>query len=500
MPIPELMTWVPSRRRWTRMHKGQRFWISCKALGVPATKEASIHAANAWWTAKQAELDAAEQCPVHPKEELVAALLGVEGGRLDRGDILRLAFRQARERLAEYHKFEELRDNPPPPPDENDDVSAEERAAARQRIIDEELGRWIRSQLEQPASTPILPPHAAERLSPATVHVVEKSVAGLRGESTTPADRTVQAHAKAWHTLQEAQAAAGQVTAARVNNVRMALAHFEKYLGSDADVGAIDAASLQGFYTHCLGMISARRSDSSAGWSTPFAKEVFAVARAWLRWLTEQGIIDPPRNLASRFRFGSTAKRVHTWTPAEARHVIGEAPGKLKLALLLMLNCGMTQRDISDLKDSEVDWRAGRIIRERSKTAGHASTPTVNYKLWPLTRKLLREHRSGSERVLLTASGKPYVRSEMVKGKLVKADGFKSNYAHLQRRLKFKKPMKLLRKTAASILESHETYGRLTSLFLGHAPSSVKDRHYAAPPQALLDEAVLWLGMQLGLA
>jgi hypothetical protein len=68
----------------------------------------------------------------------------------------------------------------------------------------------------------------------------------------------------------------------------------------------------------------------------------------------------------------------------------------------------------------------------------------------------------------------------------------------LQAKLSFRKPMKGLRKTAATLLESHETYGRLTGLFLGHAPASMKERHYAAPPQALFDEAVTWLGRQLG--
>src|SRR5262249_44415409 len=111
---------------------------------------------------------------------------------------------------------------------------------------------------------------------------------------------------------------------------------------------------------------------------------------------------------------------------------------------------------------------------------------------------LLRQYRSGAERVLLTESGRPFVRKELVNGKLVKADNIASNYAHLKRRLKFRKPLKWLRKTSATLLESHPVYGRLTSLFLGHSPRSIKDKHYAEPPQELLDEAVTWLGQQLG--
>ena len=67
-----------------------------------------------------------------------------------------------------------------------------------------------------------------------------------------------------------------------------------------------------------------------------------------------------------------------------------------------MLNCGMTQRDISDLKDEEVDWNAGRIRRKRSKTANHDNVPVVEYLLWPRTFDLLKEYRSGGELVLLT--------------------------------------------------------------------------------------------------
>jgi hypothetical protein len=188
-----------------------------------------------------------------------------------------------------------------------------------------------------------------------------------------------------------------------------------------------------------------------------------------------------------------------TWTPAEVQHVIGEAPGQLKLHLLLMANCGFTQVDCSDLLDTEVDWTAGTVTRKRSKTADQDSTPTVTYRLWPQTFALLRQYRSGQDRVLLTESGRPFVRRELTAdGHLVKADNIASNFAHLKRRLKFKKPLKLLRKTGATILDSHPEFSRYSTLFLGHSPRSIKDRHYSAPSQDRFDAAVAWLGQQLG--
>jgi hypothetical protein len=164
-----------------------------------------------------------------------------------------------------------------------------------------------------------------------------------------------------------------------------------------------------------------------------------------------------------------------------------------------MANCGMTQADVSDLLDREVDWAVGRITRKRSKTKGEVNVPTVCYKLWPVTFELLKKYRSGQERVLLTEAGEPYVRTQLnEQGRLVKADGFASNYAHVQKRLGLYRPLKQLRKLGASLLASHKDYGRFASYFLGHSPRTVADRHYVVPPQELFDEAVTWLGRQLG--
>jgi len=63
--------------------------------------------------------------------------------------------------------------------------------------------------------------------------------------------------------------------------------------------------------------------------------------------------------------------------------------GRTRLYILLMLNTGCTQVDISELKQSEVDWQRGRITRKRSKTAKHESAPVVEYPLWQETFVLI---------------------------------------------------------------------------------------------------------------
>jgi integrase len=294
---------------------------------------------------------------------------------------------------------------------------------------------------------------------------------------------------------------AGGLAPARADNNKIALAHFITFAGEDASVEVVTAARLQDFYNFCLGRIAERHADpfGKAGWSPDYAKKVFEAARTFTRFLAEQGLIETPNNVDSRrFRFGATAKKVETWTAQEYQKAVRAAPGKLKLALLLMANTGMTQRDVSDLRDAEVDWKAGRITRKRSKTKDRKNVPTVSYPLWPVTFKLLQQYRSGGDRVLLTESGLPFVRTDLdADGKLVKADGFASNYAHLKRRLKLTRTLKQLRKTAASLLATHAGQ-HIVDQFLGHAPRSIADRHYVKPDQGQFDEAVLWLGRRLG--
>jgi len=259
-------------------------------------------------------------------------------------------------------------------------------------------------------------------LGEARLRGLEEAVEGCRNPQPS-VDGSVGAWASLWHRYQQAQVQAGRLTPDRCSNNQTCLAHFTGYAAASAPVDSIDASRLQGFYSFCMGKVAARRADPKEGWSVAYARDVSGTTRAFVRWLWEQGAVELPKNIGSKsFKFGSHARVIVTWQAGEFKVAVEKAPGKLRLGLLLMANCGMTQGDVSDLLDTEVDWAEGRVIRRRSKTAGHENVPTVNYKLWPLTWTLLRQYRSGRERVLLTESGQPYVRKEIRNGKLVKAD------------------------------------------------------------------------------
>ncbi len=194
----------------------------------------------------------------------------------------------------------------------------------------------------------------------------------------------------------------------------------------------------------------------------------------------------------------STPKAV-VFTNVEVRKLLKAASDRTKLYILLMLNCGMTQKDVSDLKFEEVDWKAGRITRKRSKTFDQENVPTVSYLLWAETLRLLEQEQSseGSGRVLRNANGSELC-TEMLgeAGKYKKSDNVKNAFDRLCKKTGIKKPLKSLKKTSASLLRDNERFQGLEGLFLGHAPQSMSDKHYTLVPGKLLDQAILWLESQ----
>jgi integrase len=200
-----------------------------------------------------------------------------------------------------------------------------------------------------------------------------------------------------------------------------------------------------------------------------------------------------PRNLASH-KFQVSPQAVKTYPTAKVRHVLATLKSRLKLYALLGLNCGMTNVDIAALKKDEIDLKRGTVTRRRTKTGDNANVPVVRYKLWPETVRLLRKHQSTHPELFLTnMRGNPLLGTRIEEGKSKRYDMVVQQW----RRAKVEIPLKAFRSISATLLESHEIYGRCSSLFLGHSPRSIKERHYAAPPQQLFDQAMEWLRTQL---
>jgi hypothetical protein len=75
MPRSYLMTWDPGPRRWRKVYKGITYTVSCRDLKVPQTKDVSYQTANAWWTAKRADIDKSTSPPSDRHHERVISKL-----------------------------------------------------------------------------------------------------------------------------------------------------------------------------------------------------------------------------------------------------------------------------------------------------------------------------------------------------------------------------------------------------------------------------------------
>ena len=247
--------------------------------------------------------------------------------------------------------------------------------------------------------------------------------------------------------------------------------------------------------------------------SRAYARGRWVTFRMLIEWGWEREAWGLPRNLkARRFAINVPVTKIKTYPVDDLHEVLAAAADKTRLYMLLMLNCGMYQSDISDLHPSEVTLgKAPRITRKRSKTAEHEDTPTVADPLWPATATLLKAHRSkDAERFLANDSGEPLrIDSINDSGKLRWRDAIRSavrrTYIKINnaRQKAGTTPMpchdlKLLRKTGADAITQNPDFGgRVADLYLGHSPRSMREKHYSNAEQAKLDEAIQWLGKNL---
>ena len=305
-----------------------------------------------------------------------------------------------------------------------------------------------------------------------------------------PEDKTVTVQVEKFLALDKARVQANVISVGEYEIVSRALHDFQNWIGGAASVDSIDADKVEDYWSHLVG----------AKLSIETKKKKLRHMKNFIGWLAEKGKILRPLNLDSRkHRFGSGLKAIKTVDTKEVKRLIEIASGQLKLHILLMINCGYTQIDISDLKSSEVDWQRGRIKRKRSKTDHEEDVPIVDYPLWPETFALLQQYgHCEGDHALLTESGKCWVRDYLKPdGKRSKVDNIKSNFAHIKKREKLAYSLKRLRKTSSTLLGKDHP-DSLVTLFLGQSPRTIATRHYQAPDQGRFDAAVMGLRAAYG--
>jgi integrase len=313
----------------------------------------------------------------------------------------------------------------------------------------------------------------------------------------TPPDRTVAAQVDSWKTLLRGACQSGQMSEGRFDAYCRNIRAFVDWIGPQTAIDAIDEAKLEGFFNHLSAKVGAQE------YSATYAHTLLMTAKQFVSRLAEMKLIPLPGNIRSRrFRFNHSAPaKIETFTIAEARSLLDACDGfseRTRLYLLLMLNCGMYQNDIAELRSDEVNWKKGTLSRARSKTRERGG-PVVTYKLWPETFALLKKHRADGALALTTDEGNPLVRYWLEDGVMRRYDAIQSAWSRLAGKMggKIRLGMKHLRKTSASILGQHPHFKFYANHFLADSPRSMADKHYVTPSDAEFFEALEWLGGQI---
>jgi len=427
-----LMTWQGGRRRWRKWYKGVLYQVTAADLGCEETKDGSYQKANAWWLAKKAEVDGRR--PVHP---VVAEMQQRKDWLISKGldPSAYSAWMKEAESMAQ-----------------SDDLHPS----------------ILNSLLDSLSPSPEV---WRDRLS--------------RDKPETQPDISLKTQTRNYLDLLQARVDADNLSVGEYDMARLCLGVFSEWIGPEMPVTNITEERWQNWYKTII----------DSGISVRYQKHRLRHSRNFVVWAVGMKLMTQPANLYSRlFKFGTDHKEVIPLKVGEALAVIEKARGQLKLHLMLMINCGFTQKDISDLRPEEIVWEEGRIDRRRSKTK-KLKTPYVAWKLWQPTLDLLKQYaRTTGDHALLTESGRTWVRDEIKNGKRSKTDSIKSLYvnAGLART-----QLKRFRSTGASMIKK-EFGAEASDHWLGHGPKNISDRSYWAKDQERLDSAVAWLGEQLG--
>jgi len=255
----------------------------------------------------------------------------------------------------------------------------------------EEAARaWHRKLVELEAGPPQDEPHENDgrtdgRSWRSRVAAVAKRAEATEEPPTTR--RTIAAAVDAFLARQRARATASQISAGWYDCLQRCVRHFAAFVGGKFGVGRINGAVMEAYHTSVMEKVG-------NGWSAEYAQSYMGVAKQFVRWLDHNEFIERlPRNLDSKdLRITRPQHKVRTFAVEEVKTLLAHAPERTRLFLLLMLNIGATQKDISDLRPDEVDWTKGRIVRKRSKTRNSGGVPTIEYPLWSETFDLLRKY------------------------------------------------------------------------------------------------------------
>ena len=124
------------------------------------------------------------------------------------------------------------------------------------------------------------------------------------------ADLTVAFHVSRYLDLERARVKGGHVSLIEFDLARRCLDYFRDWIGPTTNVHKIDPDVWESYWTHLMALEC----------SIEYRKKRFRFAKNFVTWLSSKAIIPMPANLMSRkYKFGSTVKKVATFTVNEVK-------------------------------------------------------------------------------------------------------------------------------------------------------------------------------------
>lgn len=465
------LQWVESGRRWRKQYRGKQYYFP---LQDGETKASSYRRCLGEWEAAKREADKAV---THSADGPVAGWLLWARGLQD-------AYRRAGDDVR-YTRVTKA-------------IGEAERALLRgiKLEVTDEFILKLPSKFDAPADAPSnveianrridsVMDQTTENLAPAST--IEATERPWDHDTPVPSDRTIGG------LLVTFQAAHPKVDKSRLNRYR-------DWSNLLADVATIDGSHCRAYRNH----LEAETTRPENAISRKYAKDCLSTFKQYCKYLVadvaaletlpknfDDLIIEVPTTTVqtidvATFHAYLIGGRSDDKPMTEA---LKRADERMRLYLLLMANCGMTQIDVSEFAPDQVDWDNGRIIRKRSKLEkSDGNVPMSNYRLWPETFALLCKHRSDdAKRVLLNAKGQPLVTRSV--GGSSRNDSIRLAFTRFRKRLCMESelPLKHIRKTSASMIAKR--FGEETAtLFLGDALRTTAGKHYIAVDDDRLDK------------
>ena len=235
-------------------------------------------------------------------------------------------------------------------------------------------------------------------------------------------------------------------------------------------------------------------SDEKKGLSPVTIKHALRTVRVIVKWSWARNYIETlPRILDEYADIDLKPKPPKEFTIEEVNRLYEDASERVKLYMLLALNCGYTSADIASLEHQMIDWDSGIVSRDRHKTEQPQEA-----KLWPVTLSLLKKQSSDPDKstlALLTQDSNPVLNQHIRKDKAVStSDSVGTAFNRLRRKLgmdKNGKGFKVFRKTGATLIE-HEHGKEMRFLYLAHVESGM-GKFYVVRKFQELHTATDWL-------